>query len=153
MHKLVRELKQVMKETEVSRERASHFLHVSPMTIYRWLKDDRCPNMSSRRIIQEGIEKIKTTYPKIKKTNHDLSIKARDLYRKIKFPMTLEAITEKAELLDIAQDKGPEEYIEALEKLVKKYGNKVRKIKSERDVKGSLRFRQAEILKITEKTD
>ena len=122
MNKLVRELKQVMKEKDVSRERASHFLNVSPMTIYRWFKNSFSPNMASKRIIKEGIDKIREAYPT---TVYELMLKAKSLYDKIKCNVTVE---EKANLFFINQSEGTEAYIKALEELVKKYAPDKRQV-------------------------
>jgi len=64
---LVKELKKVMKKNGLSREKASRFLGCSAMTLHRWFNDNFSPSISSRRMIQEGIAKIREAYPEIKK--------------------------------------------------------------------------------------
>ena len=67
MNKLVLELKRVMKEKGISREKASRFLDVSAMTIHRWFNSSNSPSISSLRIIEEGIARIRKAYPEIEK--------------------------------------------------------------------------------------
>ena len=64
---LVKELKALMKEKHLSPERASHFIGSSTNSVVRWLNNTNPPSQMYRRMIEEGISRIKEAYPKIEK--------------------------------------------------------------------------------------
>ena len=117
MNTLVKDLKKLMSKKGLSPERASHFIGCSTNTVIRWVKNLNPPSRRYRRMIEEGIVKIKEAYPE-KKVTYNMAVKARDLYQQVKYSMTLE---EKAELFDIHQEKGHEGYVKSLKALCKKY--------------------------------
>ena len=112
---LVRELKKVMKDKNLSAEKASHFIGCSAKTVFRWLDNENPPNQASIRMIRNGIEKIKAAFPE---STYELALKGRTLWRKVKHKLTVE---ERAELFDTNNSKGTEAYIEMLQGLVQKY--------------------------------
>lgn len=122
MHKLTRDLKAIMKEKRISKETASHFLNVAPLSIHRWINNNIAPTPPSQRKIQEGIVKIREAYPT---TVYEQMLKARTLYRKISRHVTYQ---EKAELFHINQSQDTEAYIKMLEELVKRYAQDKRQI-------------------------
>lgn len=117
---LVKELKTLMDQNGLSPERASHHIGCSVQTVIRWLKNENPPSVMYQQMIRGGIVKIKEAYPTVE-SDYSLGLKARDLYRKVRRFMTLK---EKAELIDIHQEKGIVAYAGKLKELIKKYGVK-----------------------------
>jgi len=115
MVKIIKELKKIMEERHVSMETISRHIGCSAKTVRRWLLNENPPNLTSQRMIQEGLESIRESYPV---TNYELAMKARLLYKKIKRQISY---PEKVELFGINQTEGVEAYIQKLEELVKKY--------------------------------
>ena len=61
---LIKELKKVMQEGGLSAEQASHYIGCSAKTVFRWLYGESIPHLAFQRLIREGIDKIKETFPK-----------------------------------------------------------------------------------------
>ncbi len=122
MIEITRELKSLMKEKNLSAEEASHYIHCSAKSVFRWIRNESPPRADSRRLILAGIVRIKEAHPT---TVYEMMLKARTLYRKISRHVTHQ---EKAELFDINRTKGTEAYIKMLEELVKRYAQDRRQV-------------------------
>lgn len=123
---IVKELKDLIKEKNITAEKASHYIDCSAKVVYRWIQDVCPPTERSIGKIKEGIRKIKEAFPEPKSV-YELPLKARSLYRKIQRHHVLSR-EEKAKLQEINMDEGTEAYIKALEVLVEKYKPDVKQI-------------------------
>jgi len=63
MNDLIKELKTVIKKKRLSQEAASIYIGCSSRTVFRWLHGLKKPNLTSQRLIQEGLDKIRAAYP------------------------------------------------------------------------------------------
>lgn len=107
MNGLVKDLKEVMDDKKISMETASHYLHCSSKTIFRWLKGENDPGLNYQRLIQDGIDKIKKAFPEKKKQriylswiysfcpDLNLSEEQKDFYEKVLETMTMGVMSEK----------------------------------------------------------
>jgi len=59
MIELLKELKRIMKEKEISAEAAALFIGVHGREVRRWLDEEFVPNLQSRKKIRRGIRRIR----------------------------------------------------------------------------------------------
>ena len=58
MIELIKELKAVLKEKQISPEAASRFIGITGREVRRWIEDEATPNLLSRQAIRRGIRRI-----------------------------------------------------------------------------------------------
>lgn len=58
MIEIVKELKEVLKEKEISPETAARFIGASGREVRRWIKGEVTPNLLGRQAIRRGIRRI-----------------------------------------------------------------------------------------------
>jgi len=56
---IIKELKAVLEDKEISPEMAARFIGTSGREVRRWIEDGVTPNFLSRQAIKKGIAKIK----------------------------------------------------------------------------------------------
>jgi len=60
MIEIIKELKAVLKERQISPETASRFIGASGRTVRRWVDGEAKPNLLGREAIKRGIRRIKS---------------------------------------------------------------------------------------------
>lgn len=129
MINLVKELRTLLAEKHLSPEKASHFIGCSTNSVIRWLRNENPPSQVYRRMIQEGIAKIKEAYPEIKKQRLylgfvssycpglKLSEKQKDFYEDVLTQMAFSEVCKKFFKKGIAPETVDKGILEAAKRL------------------------------------